>query len=131
VDNSWFVPELSTPLLLDKTSDQLHAVFSFFDSGQIFSGRVCCSSCVNQIKAWTLESPHMTADGLRRVHTAGRCGWPKIRQRLAVSSCAQRIPAGLPCGMPGMGLEMEGAMQQAPQPDRHSMGMICSGKEGT
>lgn len=34
----------------------------------------------------------------------------------------QRTPAGLPCGMPGIGEEMEGAMQQAPQPARHSMG---------
>ncbi|TXI47407.1 MAG: hypothetical protein E6Q50_14060 [Lysobacter sp.] len=28
------------------------------------------------------------------------------------------MPAGLPCGMPGSGLAMEGAMQQAPQPGR-------------
>jgi hypothetical protein len=33
----------------------------------------------------------------------------------------QRTPAGLPLGMPGMGDEMEGAMQQAPQDGRHSM----------
>ena len=31
------------------------------------------------------------------------------------------IPAGLPCGMPGIGDEMDGAMQHAPQPGRHSM----------
>ena len=30
------------------------------------------------------------------------------------------MPAGLPLGMPGMGDEMDGAMQQAPQPGRHS-----------
>jgi hypothetical protein len=28
------------------------------------------------------------------------------------------MPAGLPCGMPGMALEIEGAMQQAAQPLR-------------
>jgi hypothetical protein len=28
----------------------------------------------------------------------------------------QRTPAGFPFGMPGMGLEMLGAMQHAPQP---------------
>jgi hypothetical protein len=33
----------------------------------------------------------------------------------------QRTPAGLPCGMPGIGDEIEGAMQQAPQPGRQSM----------
>jgi hypothetical protein len=30
-------------------------------------------------------------------------------------------PAGLPSGMPGIGLEIDGAMQHAPQPGRHSM----------
>jgi hypothetical protein len=30
----------------------------------------------------------------------------------------QGTPAGLPLGMPGIGLVMEGAMQQAPQPGR-------------
>ena len=33
----------------------------------------------------------------------------------------QRIPAGLPACMPGIVDEMEGAIQQAAQPDRHSM----------
>lgn len=33
----------------------------------------------------------------------------------------QRIPAGLPWGMPGTGDEIEGAIQQAAQPGRHSM----------
>jgi hypothetical protein len=33
----------------------------------------------------------------------------------------QRTPAGLPCGIPGIGDEMDGAMQQAPHPIRHSM----------
>gem|GEM_PF-3292563 len=28
-------------------------------------------------------------------------------------------PAGLPFGMPGMGVEIDGAMQQAAQPARH------------
>lgn len=36
------------------------------------------------------------------------------------------MPAGLPCGMPGNGLAMEGAMQQAPQPGRQCGG----GSEG-
>jgi hypothetical protein len=36
----------------------------------------------------------------------------------------QRTPAGLPWGMPGMGELMEGAVQQAPQPGRQSMGVL-------
>lgn len=41
-----------------------------------------------------------------------------MRHRCMSSSCTQRTPAGLPSGMPGMGDEMEGAIQQAPQPLR-------------
>jgi hypothetical protein len=33
---------------------------------------------------------------------------------------APRTPAGLPCGMPGIGDEIDGAMQHAPHPTRHS-----------
>lgn len=68
--------------------------------------------------------PHMAGEGARLAQTAGRSGRPKIRQRLASSSCTQRTPAGLPSGMPGIGLEMEGAMQQAAQPGRQSMGLL-------
>lgn len=71
--------------------------------------------------ACVAELPHMSGSGCKLPHTAGRSGWPKIRQPLASSNCAQRTPAGLPFGMPGMGLEMEGAMQQAPQWGRQSM----------
>jgi oxygen-independent coproporphyrinogen-3 oxidase len=60
----------------------------------------------------------MSAAGCRLAHTAGRSGLPKIRQALLSSSWLQRTPAGLPSGMPGMGDEIDGAMQQAPQPAR-------------
>ena len=30
----------------------------------------------------------------------------------------QRTPAGLPCGIPGIAEEIDGATQQAPQPER-------------
>lgn len=33
----------------------------------------------------------------------------------------QRTPDGLPSGIPGIGLDIEGAIQQAPQPKRHSI----------
>lgn len=70
-------------------------------------------------------SPHMSGAGTRLAHTAGRPAWPKIMQRLAASSCTQGTPAGLltplTTGMPGIGLEIEGAMQQAPQPARQFM----------
>jgi hypothetical protein len=65
--------------------------------------------------------PHISALGRRLRQTAGRSGRPKRRQRLSAVSCAQRTPAGLPLGMPGMEEEIDGAMQQAPQPGRHFM----------
>lgn len=63
----------------------------------------------------------MSCAGCSPPQNAGRSGRPKIRQRLAASSWMHRTPAGLPCGMPGIGAVIEGAMQQAPQPGRHSM----------
>jgi len=41
-----------------------------------------------------------------------------MAQRRSSVSCTQRTPAGFPNGMPGMGVEMDKAMQQAPQPGR-------------
>jgi hypothetical protein len=40
-------------------------------------------------------------------------------QRLSWESCAHLTPAGLPLGISGMGLVIDGAVQQAPQPSRH------------
>jgi hypothetical protein len=61
------------------------------------------------------------------MHTCGRSGLPKIKQALSTLNCTQRTPAGLPLGMPGMGDEMDGAMQHAPQPKRHdNIKLACS-----
>ena len=67
-------------------------------------------------------APHISVDGISWEQTAGRPARPKIRQPLVSSSWMQRIPAGLPCGMPGIGELIEGAVQQAPQPGRQFMG---------
>ena len=58
---------------------------------------------------------HISASGFRLAHTFGLNGEPKIAQRLFCDSCTQRVFAGLPCGMPGIGELIDGAMQQAPQ----------------
>lgn len=58
------------------------------------------------------------------MQTSGRSGRPKMAQRLSGVSWTQRTPAGLPFGMPGIGDDMDGAMQQAPQPTRHFM-VLC------
>ncbi len=67
------------------------------------------------------EPPHISAEGCKPPQKAGRSGRPNTAQALAAVSCAQRIPAGLPWGMPGKGEVMEGAMQQAPQWGRQFM----------
>lgn len=60
----------------------------------------------------------MSFVGRRLTHTAGRSGLPNNAQRRSGSNCTHGIPAGLPPGIPGIGEEIEGAMQQAPQPER-------------
>jgi hypothetical protein len=65
--------------------------------------------------------PHISALGRRLAQTAGRSGCPKIAQRKSAVSCTQRTPAGFPSGMPGIGEEIDGAMQHAPHDGRHSM----------
>jgi hypothetical protein len=57
--------------------------------------------------------------GRSLLQTGGRSAIPKIRQRLSSVNCMQRTPAGLLPAMPGIGEEIDGAMQQAPQPGRH------------
>jgi hypothetical protein len=85
------------------------------------AGRVNSSSRISQARTCTPRSstgPHISLEACNCPHTAGRSGCPKILQRSWTSSCTQGTPAGLPCGMPGMGEEMEGAVQQAAQPGR-------------
>lgn len=76
------------------------------------------SSSERKNMACSRESPHISCDGCKLAHTAGLPGCPKIRQLSASSSCTQRIPAGLPFGIPGIGEVIDGAVQQAPQPGR-------------
>lgn len=83
-------------------------------------GDVCSSSHPSHCRACARLWPHMNSLGCREPHTAGRSGCPKILQRSFSSSCTQRTPAGLPSGIPGIGLDMEGAVQQAPQSGRHA-----------
>jgi hypothetical protein len=68
--------------------------------------------------AFSRVAPHISMLGCRLTQTAGRRGSPNSLQRSCSSSCTQRTPAGLPSGMPGIGDEIDGAMQQAPQPLR-------------
>ena len=67
------------------------------------------------------ESPHISADGFRLAHTFGLSGLPNILHLFSSDSCIHRTPKGLPPGMPGIGDEIDTYMQQAAQPDLHSI----------
>lgn len=71
--------------------------------------------------AWDLEVPHISEEGFNPAHTFGRSGEPKILQRWRSSSWMQGVLAGLPSGIPGIGLEIDGAVQHAPQSGRQSI----------
>ena len=93
-------------------------------------GEVSNSSCRKNSSARSRVAPHISNDGCNPEHTAGRSACPKSRQRKAASRCGQGTPAGLPFGRPGMGLLMDGSMQQAAQPGRQPNGSIPGLGEG-
>lgn len=92
-------------------------------SGEIQSSRgaVRTSRSVSPWMASAADEPHISGLGRRLTQTAGRSGRPNRRQRFSSVNCTQRTPAGFPDGMPGIGVDMEGAMQHAPHPTRHSI----------
>ncbi len=85
---------------------------------KFLSGLVANYSVFRNANACSRVSPHILCTGLKPIHTCGRSGFPKIRQLFSSLNCTQRTPAGLPLGIPGMGDEIDGAIQQAPQPRR-------------
>jgi hypothetical protein len=91
-----------------------------FDQRQATLGWVMRSSSSSHRIAEAASLWHIVALGCKEPHTAGRSGRPNKAQRLSGSKWGQGTPAGLPWGKPGMGLLMDGAMQQAPQWARHS-----------
>jgi len=80
-----------------------------------YPGRVAASRFANQINACSRDSPHISSEGCKPAQQEGRSGWPKIVQRKSSARFRHGCPAGL------FNEEMEGAMQQAPHPGRHSM----------
>ena len=84
-------------------------------------GAVRCSKLLSHLIAYSrwfskLSLPHISSLGLSDAQNAGRSDWPNIAHLKSSKSCTQRTPAGLPCGIPGIGELILGAMQHAPQP---------------
>lgn len=86
----------------------------------MFQPAVAASRALSHWMAWLRSLPHISTDGCSEPHTAGRWGEPKMAQRRSGSNCTQGTPAGLPWGMPGIALLIDGAMQQAAQPGRQA-----------
>lgn len=53
-----------------------------------------------------------------------------MRHRSFSSSWTHLIPAGLPVGMPGIGEEMDGAVQHAPHRSRQFIGLYAMHSAG-
>lgn len=103
--------------------DKIHIGINYFD------GAVCSSNCLSQIMAEGASLRHISASGCRPLQQAGRSGWPKMAQRKSGVNWTQRTPAGLPSGMPGIGLLMDGAIQHAPQCGRQSTLLLRCGTD--
>jgi hypothetical protein len=99
--------------------------------GRDYSGFVACSSRDNHNIASSRDAPHISSEGCSPAQKAGRCGWQNTLQRSSSSSWTQGTPAGLPCGMPGNGEVIEGAMQQAAQWGRQVIMQIRKGNKET
>jgi len=80
------------------------------------SGAVIFSSSAKYASASSREIPHMSIDGRKLSHTCGRWGVSKMAHCNRAVRCTQAVPAGLPRGIPGIGEEIDRAMQQAPHP---------------
>jgi hypothetical protein len=66
-------------------------------------------------------APHISSDGRRLAQKAGRSGFPKIAHLRSGNNCTHRSPAFFPCGIPGIGEVIDGAIQHAPHSARQFM----------
>lgn len=71
--------------------------------------------------ASSFVSPHIHISGLNPLQTLGLSGFPKSSHARSLVKWGQRIIAGLPCGIAGNGELIDGNMQQAAHPLRHSI----------
>ena len=113
-----FCPLLSIQVhskLFFQSSDNRRSSSRKPSNNRFFYGLVSSSRRVRYSMASVRFFPHISSEGCSEEHTAGRAGSLKIRQRIFSSRCMHAVPAGFPSGMPGIGDDMEGAVQHAPQ----------------
>jgi hypothetical protein len=80
------------------------------------------SNTVKILKASSFSVLQYSSVARKPLQTSGRSGLANSVHLFSASKLAQRIPAFFPWGWLGMADEMDGAIQQAPQPIRHVMG---------
>ena len=71
--------------------------------------------------ASSAEFPQISMSALNPLHTAGRFGSLKMPHFKSCVKCIHLTPPGLPSGIPGIGELIEGKIQHAPHPERHSI----------
>ena len=96
-------------------------------------GAVCASNTPSIAIACAASSPHIERCGRSETQTLGRDARPNRAQRKSGSNWTQGMPAGLPCGISGIGELIDGAMQQAAQRGRQSITKrgraTCAGRD--
>ena len=85
----------------------------------VYSGLVAFSNSSRYLIASARQLPHISPLGCSDLQNAGRSGELNILQLISSAKFTHGTPAGLPLGIPGMKLVIDGAMQQAPQFFRH------------
>jgi len=79
------------------------------------------SKKVRFFSASVLSFPQFSMEGVKFLQTSGYAGVFHIMQRCVFwSRLMQTTPAGFPFGIPGIGLDIDIAMQHAPHPGLHS-----------
>ena len=79
------------------------------------------SNSNNMRKASSLLVLQNNTSGLKSEQTFGRSGWLNIAHEKSSFRFMHRTPDGFPSGIPGIGEEIDGAIQHAPQSRRHSI----------
>lgn len=77
------------------------------------------------LSASRLHVPHTNVSAVKPAHTLGRSDDVNIPHRPSEVRCMHGVPPGLPFSMPGMREDIDGAIQHAPHPARHSKKLLC------
>jgi hypothetical protein len=65
----------------------------------------------------------MNGSGFKRWHTSGRSDLPNNAHKFTSVNCIQRMPAGLPFGMPGIGEDIDGGLSR-PSMASEALGLL-------